>query len=110
MGVRIVLGVLFLGFAASQLSFSEDAAHPPVLHLRQFAENPSLTAHARQTVILDTQTADLAEAAIRYELEAGKHDFCLKGNDPYFTGLVLEDAGGKAVFTMPSYEQCATAT
>jgi hypothetical protein len=108
MGIRIALSVLFLGPAASEVSFSEDAAHPSVLHLREFAENPSVTAHARQTVLLDTQLEDVAEPAIRYELGAGKHHFCLKKNDPYFTGLALEDATGEAVF-MPSYVLCTAA-
>src|SRR5258708_7056665 len=109
MDTRIAFSLLFLRLGGWGVSFGAQGADRPILHLRDFAENQSLTAHARQMVILDSQR-DPADAPIRYELETGKHEFCLQGRDPYFTGLVLEDETGNTIFTLPGYKRCITAT
>ena len=110
MRTRIAFTLLFLTFAGSPLWSRGQRVDRPILHLRDFAENPSLRAHAGQTVFLDRLLHNPAKAVIPYELQAGKHDFCLQGHDPYFTGLVLQDDAGNTVFTMPSDRRCITVT
>ena len=53
MGTRIAVSLLFLSLAGSPLSFAAQGADRPILHLRDFAEDPSLVAKTGQIVILD---------------------------------------------------------
>jgi uncharacterized protein YjbI with pentapeptide repeats len=98
--IGILVGML-APFLAAQTTGSRS-----VLRAREFITNPSLMAHARQTVVLDYEPSPFEEPVIRYELEEGPHDFCLSGKQTDFTGMVLKDMFGDKVFQIPGYERC----
>src|SRR5690242_16930097 len=81
-----VLGGVFASFLAAQVENSRS-----ILHSKEFVSNPSLLAHARQTVLVDNDPNPFEEPVIRYELEEGAHDFCVSGARANLTGLVLKD-------------------
>lgn len=81
--------------------------HKRILHARDFADNPFLEAEGPRVIWLDSQLASgPKEPVIRYKLERGEHLFCLKGNDPYYTGLSLRDGQGRVIFNISSAEHC----
>jgi uncharacterized protein YjbI with pentapeptide repeats len=96
-----ILAGVFTPFLAAQATGSRS-----ILRAREFIENPSLLAHARQTVVVDNEPNPLEEPVIRYELEEGAHNFCLSGIRTDFTGIVLKEMFGDKVFKMPGYERC----
>lgn len=97
-----ILGGIFAPFLAAQIEHSR-----PILHSKEFMSNPSLLAHARETVLVDSDPNLFEEPAIRYELEEGAHDFCVSGTQTDLTGMVLKDLFGDKVFKLPAYERCA---
>jgi hypothetical protein len=91
-------------------SAGEKTAATKVLRAQDFAENPDLVAEPQQSVLLDnTLPAEPAAPAVRYRLESGSHWFCLSGSDPYYTGLILKDRAGNAIFNMPRGQHCQQA-
>ncbi|MBV8070413.1 MAG: pentapeptide repeat-containing protein [Acidobacteriaceae bacterium] len=107
---RIGVTLFCLSLAGVPLLSGRQHPDPRILHLGDFAKKPWLRAHTGQTVFLDGESDDPAETAIPYELEAGKHEFCLQGGDAYFAGLVLRDHAGNIIFTMPGHQRCFTVT
>jgi uncharacterized protein YjbI with pentapeptide repeats len=97
-----VLGGVFASFLAAQIEHSRS-----ILHSKEFISNPSLLAHARQTVLVDSNPNPFEEPVIRYELEGGAHDFCLSGTRTDLKGMTLKEMFGEKVFTLPSYERCS---
>jgi hypothetical protein len=95
--------------AQSSEAERQDAMRSPSLRLQQFIEEPSLTAQQGQVVILDGPATDANGATIRYRLQAGRHEFCLQGNQPYFSGIVLENAFGQEVLRNESRLKCVKA-
>src|SRR5690242_6414953 len=99
---------LFLAcVAAAAIAALHLRAQPTILHSKEFITNPSLLAHARQTVLVDNDPNPFEEPVIRYELEEGAHDFCISGARTDLTGLVLKDMFGDKVFKLPDYERCS---
>jgi uncharacterized protein YjbI with pentapeptide repeats len=97
-----VLGGVFASFLAAQVENS-----PSILHSKEFISNPSLLAHARETVLVDNDPNPFEQPVIRYELDEGAHDFCLSGTQIDLTGMTLKEMFGDKVFTLPSYERCS---
>ena len=98
--VGILAGV-FAPLLAAQTTGSRS-----IFHAKEFIDDPSLVAHARQTVLLDSEPNPPEEPVIRYELDEGAHDFCVSGTRTDFTGMVLKEMFGDKVFNLPSYERC----
>ncbi len=96
-----ILAGVFTPFLAAQTTGGRS-----VLRAREFITDPSLMAHARQTVVLDYEPSPFEEPVFRYELEEGPHDFCLSGKRTDFTGMVLKDMFGDKVFQIPGYGRC----
>src|SRR5256885_14435320 len=96
-----ILGGMFAPFLAAQIEQSRS-----ILHAQEFINNPSLLAHARQTVLIDSDSNHSGQFVIRYELEEGAHDFCLSRTGDDFTDVVLKNMFGATVSQMPSYERC----
>ncbi len=104
-----LIGIVLLSvmLAAPDLAFADDVARSSTLRLQQFIDDPSLMAQRGQTVILDGLATDADGVAIGYELQAGNHEFCLSGNQPYFSGIVLENIFGQEVFRSENGPNCS---
>jgi uncharacterized protein YjbI with pentapeptide repeats len=93
--------------AAPALQAQSNEHSRSVLSAREFLKNSALLAHARQTVVLDNDPDASEEPVIRYELEAGSHNFCWSRRGSLFTEMTLEDTSGEQLFKMPLGLRCA---
>ncbi len=101
---------LVLGIAGSLLSFGRNDVDHGVVHIRDLANTPWVIGHAPQMVILDRDPDGPAESEIRYELQSGKHEFCLTGSVPPFFHLIVKDETGNTILTMVGDARCSQAT
>lgn len=98
-----------VAMAGQMLSFAQVQGKdgnflPTLMQVREFAENPSLTAQAGQALVF---TLDEAETIGRFDLPEGTHQFCLEGGAGYFTSINLQASDGQTISLSPDRNGCA---
>jgi uncharacterized protein YjbI with pentapeptide repeats len=102
-GVMLVV-VALVGLAlAVPSAWAQLVLEPVVLYERDFAQDQTLAARPHDVVVLELEAVrrGVRESLARYRLDAGTHTFCLDAEDSDVTGLVVEDAAGRAVLELP---------
>jgi hypothetical protein len=137
MEIRIALNVLFLGLAASEVSFSEDATHLSFVRSTQVGNltnsAPPIFAHAQgqdgkvlPALLYDRDfsndpllEAEASQAVVftfgqldgvgRFNLKAGTHQFFVEGGGGHFRSIELQSGDGQTAVLTLERSGCAQA-
>ena len=101
--------LLFCATWRSTLAFAQSETVSPdsvVVHVQKAVPGPLPAASSHQTLIFDAQSLDMEG---HYQLEAGRHTFCLSGGGGIYTGLRLTSSNGEFITPILDRSGCGLA-
>jgi uncharacterized protein YjbI with pentapeptide repeats len=103
----LALGVLLPLLAT--LLFAQENNQRSVIHARQLRSGSPPMARANQLVVLDELSPNFDGHEISYFLDAGVHEFCLRGGESAFPGFTVRNEAGEKLLQVNGNPRCSKA-